>query len=1011
MKLKNIKNTLLALSVNFILLLVYIVLLATGLGNQIYPAYIAHAFLMVFLCIIAASISYFAYSSYQITLDITVFFISTAFFIYFIGFLAHFLAAPMLYLVADELFHLSEYIGLFFGSAFLLFGLVFRSDKVKEIINNNADRILVGSAAFYASLFVVFTIFPDVASLIHEALSILLTLTAVFLLLDVAILIAQYRATSAKSALCFAVGFSLLLYAVIISLLGAEIWSMYWWFVHAVVLTSFGFMSFGIITVDSRLEEIRREFADIPFYSRILTRLLFLFVVVLGVGPLLTATYFSFGSFRGDFEKQILEQVSAIAKSKEGHLLSFLVTAQNRANDFSSDGKIRDLTEAITRDPGNAVLARVLNYHLKMNKMPIDKSVYGINITDLQGIVVASTDTREIGKNESKENYFIGAASLQYGEAFIGDIAYSHHFGPENKIVITGSAPLFNHERTKKIGVLINYYTTDELDNLLMGRLQTKFGVLSAPRNGADIIDAYLANKDGFIISESKYLGKDAFLKQKVETEPVIKCADRKETKGRWINYVGDAVYGASTCVVDLGWTLAVEVKESYILQPLFEFRRSLTQMVFITLLFIGILGFYFSRRFSRPIESLVSVSQSIASGDFGARVPSHYAGEIGELSKAFNYMLDKLQGANKTIDAERTKLNIVLDSLPLAVDIVDENRIILYANQVFKNIFGAKCVGGKCYMAVKADKQVCVNCPLKKSGVKYPDVIEVEGANGNSYSVIHTSFKDVNGQTRWIEVFVDVSKERSISRAKSEFVSVASHQLRTPLTAINWYIEMLLDESVGRFTKKQKEYMYEVYNGSKRMVRLIDDLLNLSRIESGKFHIEPISLNVLDLIQMVVNDLRPMAQSKKCKIALETPKDPLPPIPLDPALLRQVLNNIIINAIAYSAEARCAIFVQVSMKKGGELIGRQRMPDEKYLLISVKDEGIGIPKTEQYRVFDKFFRASNAVRKVTTGTGLGLYISKLAVESFGGKIALESVEGKGTTVYVAVPAKGMKRQ
>ena len=244
-----------------------------------------------------------------------------------------------------------------------------------------------------------------------------------------------------------------------------------------------------------------------------------------------------------------------------------------------------------------------------------------------------------------------------------------------------------------------------------------------------------------------------------------------------------------------------------------------------------------------------------------------------------------------------------------------------------------------------------------------------------------------------------DITQMKQIDNMKTEFVSVASHQLRTPLTAIKLFTEMLMNEQVGKLKKEQKDYLDNIYQSTDRMVRLVNDLLNVSRIESGRLSIVPEPVFMEDFISTIMSEAQPLAQAKKCKIKFLKPKKKLAEISIDKNLVRQVIHNLITNAIKYSRE------------KGGFTELELSEYNKNNILIKVSDNGIGIPHELQDRMFQKFFRADNAVKTETEGTGLGLYVAKMIVETSGGKIWFESEESKGTTFYVTLPKKGMREK
>ncbi|MFA6475722.1 MAG: PAS domain S-box protein [Patescibacteria group bacterium] len=272
-----------------------------------------------------------------------------------------------------------------------------------------------------------------------------------------------------------------------------------------------------------------------------------------------------------------------------------------------------------------------------------------------------------------------------------------------------------------------------------------------------------------------------------------------------------------------------------------------------------------------------------------------------------------------------------------------------------------------------------------RKDGTKFP------------VNIIVTPFI-LNGKiVGVIEVFRDVTLETNVDRMKTEFVSLASHQLRTPLSAVNWYAEMLLTGDAGKLKPQQKEFVDEIYKGNHRMVELVNALLNVSRIELGVFAVEPEMADLKEITETIFDELKPAIKQKKMKVTKQYDAA-LGKISLDTKLFRIVLQNILTNAVKYTAE-----------KGRINLIMKKRARD---ILFSVTDNGYGIPQKDQSKIFTKMFRADNVQTKDTSGTGLGLYIAKAIVEqTCHGKIWFESKENKGTTFYFTIPLAGMLKK
>jgi PAS domain S-box-containing protein len=257
------------------------------------------------------------------------------------------------------------------------------------------------------------------------------------------------------------------------------------------------------------------------------------------------------------------------------------------------------------------------------------------------------------------------------------------------------------------------------------------------------------------------------------------------------------------------------------------------------------------------------------------------------------------------------------------------------------------------------------------------------------------------------IAVFRDITHEKEVDRAKTEFVSLASHQLRTPLSAINWYTEMLLDGDAGKINKEQRHYLEEIYHGNKRMVDLVNALLNTSRIDLGTFAVEPKIVNVIDISKMVLLELQPQIAQKKIHLT-ENYSPEIPVMKADPKLLKIIFQNLLSNAVKYTPdEGNVSINVDVTYHTIYRSLGKQKDG----ILVTVTDTGYGIPKEQQGKIFTKLFRADNVREKDTEGTGLGLYIVRSIVNQAGGKIWFTSEENKGTTFFVQLPLIGMKKK
>jgi signal transduction histidine kinase len=236
----------------------------------------------------------------------------------------------------------------------------------------------------------------------------------------------------------------------------------------------------------------------------------------------------------------------------------------------------------------------------------------------------------------------------------------------------------------------------------------------------------------------------------------------------------------------------------------------------------------------------------------------------------------------------------------------------------------------------------------------------------------------------------VQNEKLRQLDKTKDEFISMASHQLRTPLTTIKGYLSMVLEGDVGPITEDERQYIKRAFIGAEKMVYLIADMLNVSRLQTGKFVIENSPTDLVQLVEEEVGQLETTASEHKVKVIYNKPQVAFPMFNLDTTKIRQVIMNFLDNAIYYT-------------KAGGSVTANLDLTD-KEVIFTVVDTGIGVPASVQPQLFAKFYRADNAKQVRADGTGLGLFMAKKVITAQGGAIIFKSVEGQGSTFGFSFP-------
>lgn len=238
------------------------------------------------------------------------------------------------------------------------------------------------------------------------------------------------------------------------------------------------------------------------------------------------------------------------------------------------------------------------------------------------------------------------------------------------------------------------------------------------------------------------------------------------------------------------------------------------------------------------------------------------------------------------------------------------------------------------------------------------------------------------------------VEQLSAANQMKTEFVSIASHQLRTPLSIIKWYTEFLSKpEKQANLTAEQISHLRIISDSNQRMIRLVNDLLDISRVESGRIQIHPEKTNLVELTGNIIRENQPLADKKNIKVSLRNESE-VPLLFVDPKRISMVIENLLTNAVKYiNVENGGVISVEISRQDGD-------------VLFSISDNGVGIPDKDKKKIFKKFFRAENIMKLQTSGTGLGLFIARAIVKSHKGAMWFVSKEGEGTTFYFTLPIK-----
>jgi signal transduction histidine kinase len=381
---------------------------------------------------------------------------------------------------------------------------------------------------------------------------------------------------------------------------------------------------------------------------------------------------------------------------------------------------------------------------------------------------------------------------------------------------------------------------------------------------------------------------------------------------------------------------------------------------------------------------------------------------EVLDLSRKLNRSAEKLYTSRQKRKKEKDKAGAIINNFTGPIIFADSAHKIALFNAAAVDILGMSDRDhGKKISASHDHALVDFKKVIHKEYEHDPDERGVAGGSSDPIgevirlehqgeervyrvqtSVIYNEDKNFLGV---VKVFYDLTTEKAINRAKSRFISIAAHQLRTPLSSIKWIIRMALDGDMGVFNKEQARLLEKAYKSNQKIIRLIDDLLNASHIEEGKFgyHIQKENFN--ELLEGLLADFDHKIKNKDLEFNINK-RGKLPYVHIDKEKMSLALQNVIDNAIKYTP-AKGKVEINAKKKKGS-------------LEVRVKDTGVGIPDRDRYKIFSKFYRAGNVATSETDGSGLGLFIAKNIIEGHGGEIELRSEEGKGTEVILRLPVK-----
>jgi two-component system phosphate regulon sensor histidine kinase PhoR len=505
--------------------------------------------------------------------------------------------------------------------------------------------------------------------------------------------------------------------------------------------------------------------------------------------------------------------------------------------------------------------------------------------------------------------------------------------------------------------------------------------------------------RDGKVLGDSEKDGPALAAMENHGGRPEVRAALR----GR----VGEATRVSATIGTDYLY-LAVLSSNGLVIrvsEPLREVKRAVSRVqrgIFgvgvIALVLTGLLSLGFSRVVTSPLRQLANAARGMAAGDLAQRAPTRGRDELAEMGDALNLLAGELQRRLGQLEGERAEMQALIDAMSEGVIAVDARGRVRRANPAATRMF-----------SLAADPHgIAPEQVARRPGflemvgrVLRGDPVPATELSVDSRSLLATAQPLPSGGA--VMVFLDVSQLRRLEDVRRDFVANASHELKTPLTAIRGYSETLLDPELP--PELRRRFAETVRTNAERLQRIVDDLLDLSRLESGGWRVQPEILSVRDVADDAWAPFRDAAAAKGARFETRVPHE-AEFVYADPAALRQIFANLFSNALRYVGE-------------GGEItVAAHPVPQPAapvmataavegcggWIEIEVRDTGAGIPSQHLPRIFERFYRADAARSREEGGTGLGLAIVKHMVEGHGGAVQADSQLGRGTTIRFTLP-------
>ncbi len=731
-------------------------------------------------------------------------------------------------------------------------------------------------------------------------------------------------------------------------------------------------------------------------------KLIILFLCV-SIVPFSIIGYYTYTLSIESMEADAFEHLTSLAQTRADYLVSWIVYMQDNAVVVAgAPSVVRNVEVMATADPSSIEYRQAKDAVEEFEDIAMKgyATFDEIFVLDSSGTVIASTNKNIIGDNRSSREY--------YREGLHATCLTSAYTSPTLQVpTMLVSAPVL-HDDNRTIGVVVcrtNF-------NMIHATIHDRKGLGKTGR-------AFLVDSNGYLVSG---LPDDA------KTIPIIRNTSENYC-GIYTNDGKDVII-SRVWMPDQKWYLIVEQDRDEVLYSLNILIERAIAVTIGVIVLIGMFSVLTTWQITKPIERLHDGAEAVAAGDYSIQVPVVSDDEIGVLTRRFNEMTSELYEThrelqntitlvNRDLENQKSTLESILRSIPDCVFVIDTDFKIVMANQACKELTGISeedIIGKLCYDVFSSD--ACEpRCRLQESAGDHGGSVcwemDIVGGDGRSVPIMTCGapLRAADGTIIGsVEVLRDVTRMKSVTeelqranaelglanvelkkldKLKTDFINIASHELRTPLTSIMGFTEFVADEMLGELNAGQKDALSKVLSNSDRLVRLINNILDISVIQAGGLELKLDELDLSELIRDIVADMGALAEKKNISCTIEIPDHLV--VGGDSDRLEQVVANLIGNAIRFTPDGGS---VSITGVDGGD-----------WIRVAVSDTGIGITPEDLPHVFEEFWQVEKS-----KGMGLGLAIVANIIHRHGGVVWASSEAGCGSTFAFKMPKEVPRR-